>query len=164
LLLTHAEAESLLYQEARLLDERRLEDWLGLFTEDGLYWLPMAEGTDPLREPSLAYDDAGGRAQRVYALLHTRHHSQIPPSRTLHCISNLEMEPGATDTEALVRCNLVVYELRPGHRQQYGMGKMRALAGRGEYRLRFQDGWKIALKKILLLDSDQPMTNLTFIV
>ena len=31
--------EQFLYREARLLDERRFRNWLGLFTEDVHYWM-----------------------------------------------------------------------------------------------------------------------------
>jgi len=31
----------LVAHEARLLDERRHDEWLALFTEDGRYWVPL---------------------------------------------------------------------------------------------------------------------------
>ncbi len=36
----HHRVSQFLYHEARLLDERRWEEWAGLFTEDGIYWAP----------------------------------------------------------------------------------------------------------------------------
>jgi 3-phenylpropionate/cinnamic acid dioxygenase small subunit len=33
------EVEQFLYREARLLDERRLHEWLELFTDDARYWM-----------------------------------------------------------------------------------------------------------------------------
>ena len=35
------EIEAFLYHEAELLDERRYEEWLALFTDDVHYWMPM---------------------------------------------------------------------------------------------------------------------------
>ena len=32
--------ELFLLHEARLLDQRRFEEWMELFTEDGYYWAP----------------------------------------------------------------------------------------------------------------------------
>lgn len=29
------------YHEARLIDERRFPEWLDLFAEDGMYWMPL---------------------------------------------------------------------------------------------------------------------------
>ena len=38
------DTESFLIHEARILDERRWEDWLALFADDGWYWVPIEEG------------------------------------------------------------------------------------------------------------------------
>jgi 3-phenylpropionate/cinnamic acid dioxygenase small subunit len=163
--LTREEAEQFLFQEARLLDERRFEEWMGMFTSDGLYWIPIEEGTDPRREPSILYDNADLRAQRIYQLLNQPHYSQMPPSRTIHFISNVEVDGGDEDN-AVVRCNLLLCELRPGDHQQlqFGLGSQRQLYARCEYRLRHDEKWLIVLKKIVLINRDLPICNLTFIV
>ncbi|MFX5578902.1 aromatic-ring-hydroxylating dioxygenase subunit beta, partial [Acinetobacter baumannii] len=36
-----AAAIELVYQEARLIDEKRFDEWFGLFTDDALYWMPL---------------------------------------------------------------------------------------------------------------------------
>ena len=92
--LTRQDAEDLLYREARLLDERRLEAWLELFTADGMYWIPIEDEVDPELEPAMQYDDAEQRALRVYQILHLPHYAQLPPSRTVHVVSNVEVENG----------------------------------------------------------------------
>ena len=160
------EAEKFLYREARLLDEGKLEEWLSLFSEDGVYWLPMSGDGDPDSEPSILYDDARMLAKRVHQIVREPRFAQRPPSRTLHLISNVEVQEddAAQHHPAVIRCNLVVFELRPGNRDQNGLGAPRWLAGRCEYRLQNRDGWRIVLKKVLLLDRDLPIKNLTFIV
>ena len=35
------EIEQFLYAEAELLDQRRFNEWLDLFTEDARYWMPI---------------------------------------------------------------------------------------------------------------------------
>ena len=40
-LLLRLEIENFLYAEAELLDNRRYEEWLDLFTEDCHYWMPI---------------------------------------------------------------------------------------------------------------------------
>jgi ethylbenzene dioxygenase subunit beta len=159
------EAERLLYREARLLDERRLDEWLDLFAPDGVYWLPIAEDGDPTREPSLLFDDSAQRVQRVFQLLHTPRHAQRPPSRTIHLLANVELDEGVPEADsAVVYCSMVVFELRPGDRQQIGLGEQRAFAARCEYRLRYTDAWRIVLKKVLLINRDLPLYNLSFIL
>jgi hypothetical protein len=39
------------------------------------------------------------------------------------------------------------------------------LVGQCEYRLRYQEGrWAIAMKRVLLIDRDLPLYNLTFLI
>jgi hypothetical protein len=63
-----------------------------------------------------------------------------------------------------LRNNLLVLEFRPGDRQQIGLAQQRLIGARCEYRLRQENGWKILLKKVLLIDRDAPMSNLSFII
>lgn len=164
--LTVTDAERLLFREARLLDETRYEQWLELFTDDGLYWLPVSdeEGVDPRSSVSLIYDDAERREERVWRTLHTPVLDQNPRSRTVHAVSNVEVEPGV-DGDALVYCVQQITELRSGGRAQVGLNTQRQLAARCTYRLRHVDGdWRIALKKVVLINADQPIFNLTFVV
>jgi 3-phenylpropionate/cinnamic acid dioxygenase small subunit len=156
--LTRAEAEDFLYRESGLLDEGRLEEWLALFTEDGHYWIPQnRDDVDPTREVSILYDDRAHLEARIYRLLHTPVHGQIPPSRIRHFITNVQVADGAAADEVLLRANFIVYEVRAN--------EQRSLAGQYEYRLRQQDGaWRIALKKAYLINNDCPIYNLSFVV
>jgi 3-phenylpropionate/cinnamic acid dioxygenase small subunit len=83
----------------------------------------------------------------------------------MHVVSNIEV-PDSKDGEALVRCNLIVFEMRPGDHQDlhFGFGKQRSFAGHCEYRLRREEKWRIALKKVVLLNRDLPIYNLSFIL
>ena len=165
---TIEEARQLLHLEARLLDERRYEEWLELFTDDAYYWLPMHtedKSSDPRSHISIIYDDAERRAERVYRTLHTPVLDQSPPSRTVHFVSNVEVDPAAVEGDARVWCTQLIAEMRPGGPSQAGLGQPRWFAGRCEYRLRSDgDTWKVALKKLALMDSDRPLYNLTFLL
>jgi 3-phenylpropionate/cinnamic acid dioxygenase small subunit len=162
--LSRQEAEDFLYTEARLLDEGRLEQWLKLFTDDGFYWIPIVDESDPEIEPSILYDDRAQLAQRVHQILHQPHYSQKPSSRTVHVVSNVEVFQEEPVSEAVIVCNVVVFEVRSGGPEQLGLGMQRAIAARCEYRLRNQETWLIHLKKVLLIDRDLPIYNLTFIL
>jgi ethylbenzene dioxygenase subunit beta len=162
--LTRQEAEDFLYEEARLLDERLFEAWLDLFTEDGIYWIPIVEDADPTTQTSILYDDSQLRQMRVHHLLHERNFAQSPPSRTVHQVSNVQVWAWDQADEALVRCNLVVYEIRAGDHLQLGLGQQRALAGKCEYRLRHHCGWRIACKKVVLINRHMPIVNLSFLI
>lgn len=159
--MTREEAERFLIHEARLLDERRLDEWLALFTDDALYWLPIGDG-DPALEPSIVYDTRARLEERVFRLNETRAYAQEPPSRTLHNVSNVDVEPG--DGGVLVRCHLTLFEVRTGDAAQAGLGVPQVLAGHCEYRLHRATTWQIARKTVWLLTRDLPLPNLSFII
>jgi 3-phenylpropionate/cinnamic acid dioxygenase small subunit len=154
-------AEELLFREARLLDERDFHGWLRMFSEDCLYWLPVVETAGEL-EPSIIRDDRQRMEERIFRLLETPAHAQMPPSRTQHDVTNVEVVSG-DDGEANVRCNLTVHELRPGDPSQVGLATPRLFAGRCHYVFRDEGEWRITLKKVLLLGRDLPQYNLTFV-
>ncbi|MEA2640755.1 MAG: hypothetical protein QOF51_2149, partial [Chloroflexota bacterium] len=52
------EVEQFLYREALLMDSRRYDEWLALFTTDALYWVPNGSpDSDPNERGQLAYED-----------------------------------------------------------------------------------------------------------
>lgn len=162
--MTRSEAEDLIYHEARLIDRRRLDEWLALFTDDGLYWIPIDETKPPSINTAIVYDDKLRREERVHHVLHNTFISQTPRSRTLHFINNVEVEP-AGDGTFRVNSNQLIYEVRKGDFTQVGLGEVRPIVANVEYVFRpSPDGMKIALKKVLLIDRDMSVGNLTFIV
>jgi 3-phenylpropionate/cinnamic acid dioxygenase small subunit len=165
--LTRAEAEEFIYREVRLLDTLQLEEWLSLFADDGLYWLPIHDGdpADAAGTVSIVYDDRARREERVYRTLHTPVLDQNPRSRTVHLVGNVEVDGTDERGDVRVLCSQFIGELRSGGQRQVGLNHTRVLAARGEYRLRATaDGWRISLKKLVLVDADQPLYNLTFMI
>ncbi|MDR7521907.1 MAG: aromatic-ring-hydroxylating dioxygenase subunit beta [Armatimonadota bacterium] len=162
--LTAEEAERFLFAEARLLDERRFEEWEALFTDDGVYWLPIDPDRDPSQAVAIIYDDRRRLHERVYRLTKTPVLDQNPPSRTIRFVSNVEVTDGEGAGEAVVHCRQLIAEMRPGGPGQEGLNAPRLFAARCQYRLRQVGGaWKIALKQVVLLTSDEPQYNLSFI-
>ena len=140
-----AELESFVLLEARLLDERRFAEWLALFAEDGVYWVPTrpAQAT-PQEALSLLHEPKSLLAMRVARLERPDLHAQLPVSRTVHHVSAVE-----TGGELEVRSALVVAEWRAG--------ETRWFAGRQLHRLRRENaGLRIVLKRVDLIDSEAP--------
>src|SRR5579863_6681311 len=150
--LTRSEAEDILYLEARVLDERRYEDWLAMLTADALYWIPCGgDGGDPSREVAIVYDNATRLHDRIARLLSGVAHAQSPPSKTRRLVSNVQVDDSAEDAANVVSAFLL-YELR--------RGKERVFAGHYEHGMRFEDGrWKIAAKKAVLVNNDEVIDN-----
>jgi 3-phenylpropionate/cinnamic acid dioxygenase small subunit len=144
--------ERFLYREARLLDERRFDEWRDLFAEDGVYWVPLKpEQTDPLRHASIIYDDRAAMATRFRRLAHPRAYAQIPPSRTVHVVTNVYVDAAdPAKGEIDVLSALQVTEFHQGEQRHY--------AARCRHRLRKADGgYAIALKRVDLVNCDAPM-------
>ena len=140
--------EAFLFTEARLLDRKQFDDWIGLFADDGYYWIPLRpEQSRPDKELSIIYDDIDMLRVRVHWLKHPKNHAQAVPSRTVHCISNVLVEDFDDDKqEYRVSSALQVAEYRKDHQTVY--------AGSCEHVLRRADGeLKIIAKRVDLINS-----------
>lgn len=162
--ITRTQAEDFLYLEAQLLDERLFEEWLDLFAPDGMYWLPIDPEGDPERSLSLIFDNDLRRRERVWRLMNTFAPSQTPRSRTQHLIGNVRLVEGGAD-RAIVRSAQIVAELRGGDYRQPGLGEQTNFAADCTHTLVRQKGaWRIALKKMVLLNRGVAIENLSFLL
>jgi 3-phenylpropionate/cinnamic acid dioxygenase small subunit len=160
---TRAEVEDLLFREARLLDDLKLDEWLTLFTSDGLYWIPIDESAPIASQGAIVFDPPLRREERVYHLLHTSFPAQSPRSRTIHFVSNVVHE--SRDDDILVSSSQVIYEMRTGDFAQKGIGDITPLVCRVDHVLRSHEGeLRIAEKKVLLINRDTWQGNLTIIL
>jgi benzoate/toluate 1,2-dioxygenase subunit beta len=148
--------EEFLHHEAGLLDARRFDEWLELFTDDAIYWIPQDDEPDPHTRVSLVYDDRRQLHDRVQRLLTGFAYSQDPPSRTVHLVGNVTVL-GATDETLAVSSNLIVAEVRHATQSIY--------AGRVEHHLVSEgDAFQIRRKVVWLLNRDVPLGNVTFLI
>lgn len=113
--------ETLLYDEAAMLDEGRFEEWLELFADGVRYWAPvranLPRGGEPLDQVHrLTHfdDDKSTLTLRVKRLRTGFAHAEEPPSRTRHFVSNVRVLDRDEDERALVASNLLVFRGREG--------------------------------------------------
>jgi 3-phenylpropionate/cinnamic acid dioxygenase small subunit len=151
------EIESLLYREARYMDEHRFDEWFALWTDDCLYWVPSNnDNIDPRYHANIIYDDRGRLDDRIHRLKSGAAWSQDPPSRMRRLISNIEVEP-AENGEVTVYSNFNLTELRRSVQDTF--------AGQNIHRLRREgDELKIVSKKVLLVNNDENIDNLSFLI
>ena len=142
------DAERFLFREASLLDERRFREWMGLFAEDGTYWVPAVPGQEsPFDQASLFYDDRELMQTRIARLEHPRIHIQTPPSRTAHLIGNVTVEKSGAPDEYVVASTVIMVE--------YRNEKQRIFAGRQRHHLRAHgQEVKIVQKRVDLINCD----------
>src|ERR1700726_655188 len=104
------EVEDLLYREAALLDEWRLEEWLELLTDDAVYQVPatdVPEG-DSRNTLFIIADDAVRIRSRVKQFLGKSAWAENPHSRTRRMITNVRIA-GADGDSILATANFAVH-------------------------------------------------------
>lgn len=158
------EIEQFVLREAQMLDDFRLREWLGLFADTGLYWVPVDDSKGPAESVSIIRDDKLCREERVFHALETRSPAQTPRSNTVHVVGGMTID--ATGPNAYrARSSQVIYEMREGDFRQSGLGNVQSHVATVTHDLVRTDGaLKIALKKVLLLNRRGALGNLTFFV
>src|SRR6185503_6325681 len=90
---TNQELIDFVVREARMIDMHRLDEWLELFADDGIYWMPLEWGqTDPRLTASLMYEDKLLLTIRIERLKGNRTFSQKPRSRCHHLLQTPQID------------------------------------------------------------------------
>ncbi len=159
------EIEQFLYREARMLDNKKLREWLDLLTDDIRYWMPVRSNRYPVSSKSITIldgsryeeeelstdgelaildEDKESLTRRIDRLDTGMAWAEDPPSRTRHFVSNVEVEQGPTESELKVFSNFIMYRTRADTEEDFYVGNREDI-------LRKVDGaWKIAYRKIVL--------------
>ncbi len=154
-------AVEFVYREARLADEARYAEWLALWTEDAIYWVPATTdpGADPDKHISHVYDNRGRLETRIKLLQTGYRFSQEPASRMRRLVSNLEAAP-ADNGELVVESNFALAELAIQAKRE-----MHWWVGRTTHRLRrVGGGLKMCRKTVVLVNAAEPLPNLAFLI
>ena len=159
--------ERFLFDEAELLDDGEFERWLGLFTQDAVYWLPVdTSRREPRGGLNIIYDDRSRLEDRVRRLRSGYSHTEMPPSKTSHLIANLRIIDSEDDRGSW---------LPPDPSHVLVVGRMIVAQSRRERTNTFharvvwtllRSGAQLAIrgKRIDLLDADGPLPALTFLL
>src|SRR5258708_4315316 len=145
------EVEDLLYREAALLDEWRLEEWLEMLTDDATYQVPPTDAPegDPRNTPRntlyIIADVALRIRSRVKQLLGKSAWAENPHSRTTRMITNVRI-PGADGDGILVSANFAVHRMRYETVDTY--------VGRYDYRLAYFDKELKIRQRRAILDNE----------
>jgi 3-phenylpropionate/cinnamic acid dioxygenase small subunit len=143
-------AENILYLEGYYLDTRKWDEWLDLFTEDVVYWVPSWKSeheytTDPESELCLIYyTNRNGLEDRVIRATSGQSPASTPLPRTVHLRSNVLVTAATGDRIGVHAC-WTTHSYRPKDKRN------ELLFGRCEYVLATtESGWKIAEKKTII--------------
>lgn len=143
------------YHEARLIDEKRFDEWYELYAEDGRYWMPLAHGQpEGAGHTSLFDEDKLLLKIRIERLRNPKSYSQAQPSWCQHILQAPKVE--SRDPEfnvALLRTPFMYLEYQQDRQEVY--------AGVAWHRLRCGgSSIEIALKKIELLNCDAALPSM----
>jgi 3-phenylpropionate/cinnamic acid dioxygenase small subunit len=157
----YARAVEFLHREARLADEARYAEWLDLWTDDGVYWVPAT--THPAATPdthiSHIYDNRSRLGTRIKLLQSGHRYSQEPASLMRRLVSNIELTRAVGD-ELVVESNFLLAELAIQAKHE-----MHWWVGRTTHHLRTVDGTlKMSHKKVVLVNAAEPLPNLSFLI
>ncbi|MCX6398449.1 MAG: aromatic-ring-hydroxylating dioxygenase subunit beta [Propionibacteriales bacterium] len=156
------EVEQFLYREARLADENDYDGWEALWTDDAIYWVPVdGEGDHPRTTVSIIFDNRSRISTRMKQVKTGKRYAQAPPSNLRRIIGNVEFIGGRANAEGGVdleiSANVLAFESRPRGNTLWG--------GRTTYRLRRVDGQiRLAYKKVVLVDNEQAVPTLGFLI
>ena len=147
--------EQFLYDEAELLDHPDLDRWIELYTEDGTYWMPVAEDQeDPVNHVSIFYDDRVMMEVRRRNFVHPRAASKDHKVRSSHIIGNVRLRGSNDRGDLVVSSNFQALV--------YYRKEQRIFGGNYEHHL-VPDGerYRIRRKKVSLINCEAPQKSLT---
>jgi p-cumate 2,3-dioxygenase subunit beta len=154
-----AEVEHFLYEEAELLDNWRLDEWVELFTDDAVSHVPALD--DPDRDPAqsvfLVADDLARIRSRARQLLGDSAWAENPRSQTRRLITNIRIT-SVDGITVRATANFLVHRCR--------MERISTFVGQYQYKLvRHDESFKIAERKaILALDTLRSQGTMSIIL
>jgi 3-phenylpropionate/cinnamic acid dioxygenase small subunit len=143
------------YDEARLIDEKRFAEWYELFAEDGLYWMPLTHNQpDGRTHTSLFYEDRLLLQLRIQRLGNPNSFSQAQPSWCQHVLQapRIESRDGASGAVVL-RTPFIYFEAQLDQQQTY--------AGVAWHHLIRVDGrLRMKMKKVELVNCEAALPSI----
>jgi biphenyl 2,3-dioxygenase subunit beta len=154
LVVLHHEIEQFLYKEARLLDERRLDEWLDLLADELHYWMPMRRNIKfgdwdlefTSADTEINWFDEGkdvlaGRIRQINTGIHW---PEEPVSRFEHMITNVEVV-GVDGDDIRVNSKFFCYQNRLQDEVNHFVGRREDVLRRDP-----DTGFKLVRRKLII--------------
>lgn len=154
--------QKLLNEEAKYLDDWRLQDWLSLYTEDASYYVPptdiAAAEADPTKHLYYIADNRGRMDERVTRLEKKTCHAEFPRSKVQHVVSNIVVNDSLENGRLSVSASFVIYRSKNGSTDMF--------MGSYLYELANIEGQLRICKKVcsLALDGLRPQAKISIIL
>jgi 3-phenylpropionate/cinnamic acid dioxygenase small subunit len=146
-------AVDVVWREAELLDRKDYTAWHELFTDDGVYVIPIDRDTDDFASSlNMVYDDARMRRLRVARMTEGYAIAAVDAARTVRTVSRFVPE-SVSDDEVVLRSSQVLVAYKRGRHDIWAADVL--------HRIR---GHRIALKVVRLVDSDEAVPAAGFLL
>ncbi|MCD2118284.1 MULTISPECIES: aromatic-ring-hydroxylating dioxygenase subunit beta [Rhodococcus] len=145
-------AVELVWKEAEALDAKDYKSWEQMYTDDGIYVIPIDPDTDDFASSlNMVYDDARMRRLRVQRMLQGYSPSAVAAARTVRVISRFTVQE-RTDTSVTLRSAQIVNAFKRNEFLTLGADLTHTIV--------FDDEGddRIALKVIRLIDSEDAVS------
>ena len=145
--------QEFLMHEADLLDKGLFGEWVDLFDEGGIYWVPSSSSQEDMRgQVSIILEDKELLKLRAARLAHPNAHASIPRPSTVHLVANISVTLEGEDV--ITRSNLIMTIFRNDKENQ--------LSGRVTHKLRrVLNGFRIQLKRVDLIQAGGTFSAIT---
>jgi 3-phenylpropionate/cinnamic acid dioxygenase small subunit len=141
------------YDEVRLVDEKRFDEWYELFTDDAYYWMPLTRGQpDGENHTSLFYEDKLLLRVRIERLKNPHSFSQHQPSFCRHVLQAPQVESAAGDAWVMRTPFAYVESQRDTQILLAGVSWL--------HLVRLKDRLRIRLKKVELVNCDAALPSI----
>ncbi|MEH3085706.1 MAG: hypothetical protein PGN26_04070 [Xylophilus ampelinus] len=151
------QATAFLWTEGDMLDHNEYQDWLRLWTDTGLYIIPIdPKETDHANTLNYAYDDAEMREKRTTRLMSGEAISSAPLARTVRSVSRVRVLAEEGD-RVTVRCAQDLREFRKDRFRRHTADVTYELVKAG-------DGFLIERKVVRLINSTDTLTAVGYIL
>jgi len=142
-----ARAVDLVWREAELLDRKDYLAWDDLFTDDGIYVVPIDPDTEDFAGTlNMVYDDARMRRMRVARMVEGYAVAAVDAARTVRTVSRFVPE-SVSDEEVVLRSAQILVAYKRGRHDLWAADLVHRIR-------RTPDGDRIALKVVRLVDSE----------
>ena len=112
--------EQFLYRQAELLDTKQWQEWIDLFADDGIYWMPPDASYKTWDgQPAIFAEDKNLMTVRMNRVLHPDAWSQRPLWETNHVVSNVKIEKAKNGT-LVAKSRFHMMELRRDAIRHFG--------------------------------------------
>ncbi len=141
--------EQFLFWQSELLDSKQWQRYIDLFTDDGVYWMPVTpDQTDWESAPSIFAEDKPMMEVRAGRISHPMAWSQAPMWATSHLVGNIVIESD-TPQQVAVRSRFQMMELRRDTIRHFAGTYRHTLVAAG-------DGFRIRLQRVDLFNGQAP--------